>query len=328
MGVNREEAIVVPAYPYEGALFLLLDTQSAKRGDHSYYKALYGQEARTRTGIASSLAALFDRIAVAGADVAFPEGGGRGGFGPDDNYEHAGLGVTLHQPFGEWRDESRGLVPALLANEQIVRLSHRMGIHARWDQEFFLKRMVSQILLANECGGVLLGNHVFRRYYNIVAPILVRELGVREGDNPAWSIDHEDIDFLALQYTISSLDDFAFVRESKDVRSYAKHVRRVLAEAAEAEDTKTRLRELAIAALDSQELSKKVARTSGDLGTLGTLAGLVPVVGTIASVVSIASDATTRANEAIHKRADWTHISSRMKDAIVDGRIRADHKTE
>lgn len=326
MGVTESEAVLVPAYPYEGALFLLLDTQALNRlGDaNGYYGALYGPEAQNRIGIAASLAALFDKVAIAGADAALPD---QRLYQVGETYEHPDLRVSLHQRYGEWSKESSHMLPILQSNPDIQRVWQRLAVVRNpWNQEFFLKRIVSQILLAHEHGGVLLGNRLFRRIYDIAAPVISRALGIQTLESTAWGIGFRDIEFLSLRYAIGSLEDFAAVRESKDVRSYSKSVRQIISEAVKAENVRLKLHALAKEALDSREIAQSVVRVGGDLASGSTVAGLVPVFGTVAGVVSIAADASARLGSKVVQKHDWIHVSSRMKDAVVDSRIRAASK--
>jgi hypothetical protein len=318
----EESGLVVPAYPYEGALFLLLDPQAERRsrsGD-GYYGALYGPESRHRIGIAASLAALFDKVAIAGADADLPAGRK---VLEDDAIEHTDLDVTLYQKFGEWRDESKYLLSILQANDDIECLWHRTGFFAnRWNQDFFLKRLTSQVLLANQYGGVLLGNRVFRRFHDIASPIVARELGLNSALAPAWGLSYRDIDFLSLRYAILSIDDFGSVRKDAMVRIYAKGVRRAIAQAVDTTDVQSKLVSLAMDALGHESIARLVERVSGNVGTTAGVAGLIPGIGTVTGIASIAGDLSTRAAKKVESVSQWIHVSSKMKDAIVDGNIR------
>jgi hypothetical protein len=146
---------IVPAYPYEGALFRLIDDDLASgRSLGPYYQKLYGPQSANLCGRAGAVACLFKEIVFASADVAVPDSGR---YLTGDVYRNTDLDIVMDWSVGESADEYKSIahhlkrIPALCT---LLSKQSALKDEAALDQ--FLYRFVLQIHCAHKNEAILL----------------------------------------------------------------------------------------------------------------------------------------------------------------------------
>lgn len=306
---------VVPAYPYEGALLWLF--QEAFIGadwatGSGYYRALFGDGRRLHKARAGALCALFDEILVAGADAKFP----------DNKYRHPDLGLTMDMDRGEWAPEAAEIAEILRRDRSVFELATRhVDICAdEFGLNFFLKRLVVQTLLADRHDAVLAGNGAFRAVYAAAAPIIVRELGLNQAGRLAtWAVEPQQLSILAIDTAPESFGDFETLRQSAELRSYARGVRRAISGAQSASDIESALAERI---RDSQRWAGIRRHIKGAFKLLGTFsvgAAFVPGFDLVSKAAGTAAEAVGATD--VFAPVEWYDIGSRVTQILRDARI-------
>src|SRR5215469_16432919 len=210
---------IVPAYPYEGALFYLLD---GKYSASPYYPGLYGPEGRLLKSRAAALACLFEEIVLSSADIGLPDVHGH--MQSERVYTHPGLRLSMDWRTGEWSPEyedvarrlrDRGLVDGLLKK-------HGHLFDSDFAVKQFLCRLALQVRVALENEAILLGGQTFREFYDASISVIGKCFGMStsDADGLLLTFKSKDLDILGLDFSPSDLDGFVEIRAESTIRAY------------------------------------------------------------------------------------------------------------
>jgi hypothetical protein len=295
---------VVPAFPYEGALYWLFSGSGTRsyQGSHEYYKSLYGADHDKIVSRASALVCLFDEIVMTPADAALPQ--------------DRGLRVSLGGEYLEWKPEVRSLAEELLRNSPVQALVARApefgDDHTRFH---FVCRTVAQLATAAKNGAVLVGNGFFASVCNEVAKGIGR-IGNTPG-SPVWTLNPDVLEITGLAFDSANMDAFAAVRHNKAITEYAVEFRKAISEAATAADLKSQLLNSMKKALEQENVAHNVSGVFQTVGSAANFAGLIPVIGSVASGVGIAADAAGRGMTKRETGKQWYMIGPKMREVAL-----------
>lgn len=311
-------ATVVPAYPYEGAIYWLISETTVRHGhSHPYYATLYGTEPDKVLPRAGALVSLFDRIELASADHALPD---QHTYFSGDQYYHPDLRLSVSQRYedNEWTDEATRLTEFCL---QTKLLDSTFGQHSffkgnQFHQRHFISRLLQQVRLAIKLNALIVGDTFFHTVYKIISPYIKQFIDDSPGPLPdglILNLDERTLAITGLEFAPASFDAFAAIRTSKDISTYSSEFRNAIGIALSSNDLDKTLLGLMRKALDSQEVTKHVTNAIQTTGSVLNFIGLIPVAGSVASLGCIGADAAGRATESLRRHHNWYLLGSEIK---------------
>ncbi|MFW6854900.1 hypothetical protein ACODYM_26770 [Burkholderia gladioli] len=319
-------ATVVPAYPYEGAIYWLLGEPTVRHGSsHPYYATLYGVAPAKVLRRAGALVALFDRIELASADHALPD---RETYAAGDGYFHPDLRLSVSHKDVEWTDESDSLASFCFQTGVLdsTFAQHPFFQSDRNLQRHFLSRLVLQVRLAIRLNALLIGDSFFQDVYRKVSPYIrqfVEDLSGQLPQGLILDLSERTLAVTGLEFAPASFDAFAAIRSSKEIAAYASSFREAIGKSLSAPDLDSALLQLMKQALDSQEVSRRATSAIQTTGSVLNIVGLVPVVGSIASVGSIGADVAGRIAAARERKHNWYLLGAEMKSVALKQLLRS-----
>ncbi len=215
-----QSSIVVPAYPYEGALYWMFEetrSNPIRQLSLPYYAQLYGQKSSERAFRSQAAAAvcLFDLVMLAGADSFIPNGlaPARVTVAEDDNLA--------------WRDHRKEIIAAI-SNLKIVnkfRKRHATTISDESNFELFADRAILQLGVAEAHGATILGGKIFADFCAVLEESAF-QLGSPISDLPALqlrnAINPEHFDVYGINFSPPDFDAFTSVRADDMTREYGR----------------------------------------------------------------------------------------------------------
>lgn len=297
---------IVPAYPYEGALYWLFSERggTSYTGSHGYYKSLYGLNHSVVLPKASALACLFDNILMTPADAQIPR--------------DSSLRVSFGGEYMEWNDEVEELAKRLLQKQEVHTLvSKNPDFPEEFSQFHFMCRTISQMIIADKTNAILVGNSFFNQIYSEVAKELGQIYTKGSTPNSSWSLDLELLDIVGLDFGTADLDKFAAIRQNNEISGYSSEFRKAISEASSKPDLQKQLILLMKKAMEQEQISKHVAGAFETVGSVANVGGLIPVIGSITTAVGITSDASARTARSIETKKQWYLIGTKMQEVIL-----------
>ncbi|MDP1892170.1 MAG: hypothetical protein Q8K55_14850 [Gemmatimonadaceae bacterium] len=300
---------VIPAYPFEGALFWFLSNGQPHSIHHSYYKLLYGPDPQALASRAAAIVALYPEIRIAGADAGVPD------------YDPT-IRLGMDRSDSEWSPENIAVATAALSEPATRAFLNGHAVLANNDelQRHFLCRTSLQIRLAAKSSATLVGSSFFHRAYTHVAPWIRELLGettTSDAPHSRIAIEQSTLSIVGLEFAPASVDAFAAIRASKEIAAYAEGFRGAIEEAATDEHLETRLLALMAEAMDSSDVAEHASRGFQTAGSLMTAVGFIPLVGNAASVLGAGTDVAGRAAAAIAKRKEWFLLGAKLQDIAI-----------
>ena len=297
---------IVPAYPYEGALYWMFSERggSSYTGSHGYYRSLYGEYHSAVLPKASALACLFEEILMTPADARIPL---------DSSFR-----VSLGGEYMEWNKEVETLSKRLLQKPDVQAL---LDLNSEFDDEFkkhhFLCRTISQMIISDMNGAVLVGNSFFSKIYHEVAIELGHIYTLTSHLTSPWSFDLELLNIVGLDFGTADLDKFATIRQSNDITDYSAEFRKAISEASSSMNLRKELLSLMKRSMDQEQVSNNIAGAFETVGSVANVGGLIPIIGSITTAAGIASDVAGRTARNIETKKQWYLIGPKMRELIL-----------
>lgn len=307
---------VVPAYPYEGAIYWLLGEPTTRHSQsHPYYATLYGLTPEQVLPKAGALAALFENIELASADHGLPE---RTRYSGENGYFHPELRLSISHKEHEWTSEADSLAEFCFKTHLVDHLfrQHKFFSKDRFLQRHFLSRLLLQVRLAIRLNALLVGDAFFHAVYKTVSPFIKQFIDDTPGQLPeglTLELNEKTFAAIGLEFAPASFDSFIAIRASEQIASYAVSYRQALGMAREHQDFESALLDLMRSALDTEAIARHVTGAMQTTGSITNIVGLIPVVGTIASLGSIGADLVGRVAAAKALGQQWYLIGSEMR---------------
>jgi hypothetical protein len=296
---------VIPAFPYEGALYWLFSSYKEPLNEigHPYYQSLFGVDADRIVSRASALACLFEEIIMAPANSELPE--------------DSSLRVSSNRKYGEWDDEQRDIAEALLNRPAIQRLVADKPYFADgYGRLQFLCRTIAQMRMVSDNEAILLGNSFFGQLYNEI----IKQVGGNYFANnreKVWTLGLDTLNVVGLDFGTADMETFVSVRQSREISEYAGEFRQAISQAASSKDLQSELLRLMKKALDYESIARHTTGAFQTIGSAANLGGLIPVIGSITSAVSIGADVAGRSAKKIESKKQWYLIGPKMKEIAV-----------
>jgi hypothetical protein len=322
-------AVVIPAFPYEGAfLWFIADERVRKHSGH-YYEILYGPERNTIATRAAALSCLFPEIVLAPADAQLPD---QDKYQTGRSYRHPDLRLSVpyeSEDYNEWSDLNQEIAKAVAGDPDVETVLAGLP-HLKHDEKrkhHFLCRLILQNRLAKSTGATLIGNAAFHRISALAAQTIVSVTGSgqkpTEAEPKNLGISERLLDVVGLNFSPDNLDVFAAIRESKDITSYATSFRQALVSAAASpSELEARLLQLMRDAMESEDVSKKVSGGFSTAGSVLEVAGLVPVIGTVAGALGMGTDVGKRVADKCAEGKSWYLLGSKMQEVGIRDRLK------
>lgn len=321
MSKKQSIDVVIPAFPYEGALYWFFSERGTQsyQGAHPYYLTLYGPGHELIVPRATALAALFDKIILAPADARLPD---HATYGSSREYEHPDLRISMSWKYNEWEDENKIIADELLKSSRIQKLLTAVHMLASDNgmKKHFLCRTLLQMKIASEKNGILIGNTFFNKVYDEIMKLVGKKLAfgkVLEGSRRPWKLDPDTLSIVGLDFRAKNLESFAAIRHSHEISEYAKEFRSAISTSLSAPDLTQKLLELMKKAMDQERVMTHVAGGFKTVGSVANVAGLVPFVGTIGAAVGISADISQRALENAKSKKQWYLLGSKMSEIAL-----------
>jgi len=318
-------SIVVPAYPYEGAIYWLLGEPTTRHSQsHPYYATLYGPKPEQVLPKAGALVALFQIIELASADHDLPE---RQRYRTGDSYFHPELRLSVSHKDFEWTGEAKSLAEFCFKSRLVDNLFAGVPLFSgnRGLQHHFLSRLVLQVRLAIRLNALLVGDRFFQSVYRAVGPYIKQFVDDTPGPLPeglTLELSERTIAVTGLEFAPASFDAFCAIRASKQISEYATSFRDAISKARTSSDLDSGLLHLMKQALDSEEIARRASAALQATGSVLNVVGLIPVAGTVASIGSIATDIAGRAADAKARKHHWYLLGSEMKSVALTDLLR------
>jgi len=310
---------VVPAYPFEGALFWFLAGGRPHSQSHPYYRVLYGNDPHSLSTKAAAVASLYPEISLAPADASLPD---HGSYLRDGIYYHPDLRIGSNLGDNEWSDENLAVAAAALSSEGAPAfLNSNPALRGGTNlHTHFLARTSLQIRLAAKTKATLIGDSFFRHAYSFVAPWVRELLGEPTTAGQPRSkiaIEERTLDVVGLDFSPADLGAFAAMRASKEIAKYADSFRKAVEDASLHDQLEPRLLGLMAEAMDSGDVAKHVSRGFQTAGSMMTAVGLVPAIAAPASALEAVADVAGRTAAGVAARKDWYLLGAKMKEIAI-----------
>lgn len=308
------DASVIPAFPYEGALYWFFGEVTVRHSrTHPYYRSLYGPDVENTAVRAAALACLFERIVLARADAVLPES--------------SGLRLVVEPSQAEWDEQDGQVARAALQTDAIKSVldGHAFFRGDDWAQRHLITRSVQQMRLAVRTGSTLIGNQFFHDISKFLAPIIRQVLGhdsLGSKPEPPIALDTGVLPVVGLDFAPSSVEAFAAVRESKEVAAYAAGFREALSRAVESGDLREQMLRLMRQAMDHERVAELAVKGFESAGSMLNFAGLVPVLGTVTTIAGIGVDASARLAERTAATNRWYLLGPKLQEVQLKELIR------
>jgi hypothetical protein len=318
-------ASLVPAFPYEGALFWFFgEVNTRYSNDRGYYSSLYGPDPESMAVRAAALACLFEKITMAQADAFLPDSSS---YMVGGKYDHPDLRLVVESSQREWNEQDGEVAQAALRTDAVRSLLDRHPFFRsdEWAQRHLLTRSVQQMRLAVSSGSTLIGDQFFHDVSALLDPIIRQVLGddsLGTSHKPPMRIDSALLPVIGLDFSPSGVDAFATIRQTKEVSAYATAFRQALASAAESSDPRAHMVRLIREAMDHERVAQLAAGGFQTAGSVLNLAGLVPILGSATTIAGIGADASGRLAEWQASKNRWYLLGPKLKEIEFKDLIR------
>lgn len=317
--------IVVPAYPYEGAIYWLLGEPTIRHPRSApYYETLYGPTPESLLPKAGALVSLFDKIELASADHALPDAQS---CTTGEVYFNPALRLSVSHKDLEWSPEIDNFTKFCIDSRLVesVFKGNPLFQDRERSQRVFLFRLVQQVRLAINSGALLIGDNFFEAVYRKVRPYIKQFLDDTPGSLPeglSLQINENTLTATGLAFVPTTYDAFCDIRSSTKISDYAVSFRDAIGKAQSSPDFEANLLGLMKDALDNAEVLQHASTGFKTTGSVLNFVGLIPFAGTIASVAGIGDDIAGRVAEAKQHNYEWYSLGSKMQDVALTGLLK------
>src|SRR5688572_17194212 len=133
---------VVPAYPYEGALYWFLNESTRHSLEHPYYGSLYGANPEIVAARAAALVSLFEDVRIGPADHTLPDWET---YSTGDSYVHPQLRLSVALEDQEWSEEGDALAERVWREQLLGDLfANHQDLRDPLFQRHFIVRILQQ----------------------------------------------------------------------------------------------------------------------------------------------------------------------------------------
>lgn len=311
----------VLSYPYEGGMYYLMskaqDVSRDWRG-HPYYESLYGPTPEAHQVAAANLSALYETIILAPADAYLPDyhtySVGGLYFHPDLR-----LSANMHVPPNE--DDTSAARRLLRINEIRNTLAINWA-HVDNSQfaEFLLVQVIRQIRLALQEDAALLGGKevadlVKQVFFHMRHDLEIPAVELQEPLQVTYPDSHLSI--IGLDWKCTSVDEFAEVRQSKEISQYAKEFRKCLESVQSSDDKERSLLTIMRRAMEQEEVSRKAKEAFETVGDFADILGAIPILGTATNLAGLTAKLATENRERSELHHKWYLLGPKMREVSL-----------
>lgn len=318
--INR----IVLGYPYEGAFYWLMSAEewresllkSPYRGNHPYYKTLYGSRAHEFVDKTCSLCILYDEILLAPADCYMHD---YKKWTQDRCYQNKDMGVISDWDWIKDHTELSGVVRRILEDDAVNTILGSVPARAR---EQIIRGTLVQLSVADTHDAHLLGNRSYLRLCDHVRALLGAPQPTQTDDitrlvNGLRAVFR----MAALRFSLGSVREFVSLRKNATLKQYAKSFRERLPACPDDHSAQLELYRSMAEAINTSEIADQI---NGGLNVSATITGvtsLVPIVGTAAGLLGLGVDASSKAAAKVKDQNSWWLLAPEIAKTLTRARI-------
>jgi hypothetical protein len=314
---------IVLGFPYAGALLWLISAEEhygkgiydKYDGSHPYYKTLFGKRHNAIINETVSLTLLFDKIYLAPSDTYYP---GRDKFYNDQMYHNKDLGLLTNWDWNvrEWDKDIDILLNDPLITSILSKVPKNSRRQVLWD-------VINQISISNTFETAIFAIPSYLKLCQRVNKIrnpTANDLKEISSTAPQQALN-KVFELSSLKFSITKLDEFIFLKQSKGVKEYSSSFRNYVTSLPSGNLDETKMLEAMMNAINNDEISSKI---SGGLSLASTVTGvisLIPFVGTVGGIVGLATDGSSRTATAISNKNKWWLLAPEISKQLSKKRI-------
>ncbi len=316
---------IVLGFPYAGAFLWLLSAEehyhkSIKEsydGTHPYYKTLFGRNHNLIIDETVSLTLLYDEIYLAPVDTYLPD---REKYHISDTPQNQDWGIYFNWHWTENLASAYNQIDVLLTDTIVNNILKKIPPDAKRQ---ILLEALSQIHISNTFDTAIFAIPSYLKLCKRINQLININPSELKTQSSTLQLDALDTVFnlASLKFSINGLEEFAMLKQEKNVRHYAKSFRQYVHELPNGNFDEKVLYTAMLEAINKDNISSKI---SGGLSLTSTTTGLVsliPGVGTLAGAIGLASDASARISKKVSDINKWWLLSSEISSSLTKHRI-------
>lgn len=322
--------VIVPAYPYEGAIYWFFESyhrhggnwRKTFDGSHSYYRTLYGAQHVKYVQSSLAISSLFDNIRLAPADaflinhVDYASGG---------KYNNPELRVQ-----SDWDDDAidrdkRHEIANVLSNDTVISSTFKKIPISALNNIIY--RTLLQLEIAQKYNAVILGGPQFHLLRRLIEGYLICHNTDSYSDkNVEVFVPSENgILLKAISFLPENIDQFALIRQNSNVKRYCKAFASHLRSCLDSKEPEKELKSLMREARSKKEIAQMKIAQFQTKATLFSCSSALPFpLSWVSSVGSLAYDLLSRIESRKLDGYRWYLLGSVIQENIMDGDILKD----
>lgn len=303
---------IVLSHPFSGSLYAFFTEQERgekvpKKIGHSYYQTLYGKSHNEYRDLALTQLLMYEKIFIVPADNIMPEYKNRSS---GEKYENKELGLyTNWDDYRATQNEIDEQIELDLQDEVISKILLKVPAYPK---QQILRDARLEIVLANKLKCPILAGSgrsaIIKRLSELddstTKPTLV-------GAGVIQTTEHY-INIASLTFNPTNYDLLYSYKQDKELRQYAKSLRKIVSNVGESGDPRKELLILMRESMEKNSLSKKVSGFLDTTSILLSVSGFIPVVGPFLSAAALAATAGEKNFERKSRRT-WYEFGPRIK---------------
>lgn len=316
---------IVLGFPYAGAFLWLLNAEkqyekSIKEkydGSHPYYITLFGSNHNKILDETVSLALLFDEIYLAPVDAHFPK---YEEFTDGRMYHNTELGIKMNWEWSIQFHQIDDQIDSLLKDPTISNILAKVPTGARRQ---IVMEAINQISISDAFDASIFAIPSYLNLCNRLNKLLKISEDLKLLNSSASSTAVSTVfNISSLQFSINSLDEFAYLRQQNDLKIYAESFRNQIQELPDGNLNELNLYEAMLKAMNTQSISDKIGGAIGITATLNGIASLFfPAIGLASGIGGLVLDASGRAANKVTDKKKWWLIAPEISKHLTKQRL-------
>lgn len=322
---------IVLGFPYAGAFLWLLSAEehykkSVKEkydGSHPYYITLFGSEHNQIIDETVSLTLLFDEIYIAPVDAHLP--GREKYYTQNDGYLNKDLGIYSNW---EWINEIGNIedqVDTLLKDTKIQAYLNQVDILSK---KQIIREAINQIHVSNKFDTAIFAIPSYLdlcQRINELINLDSNALKIQSSILPQKAINSV-FDIASLRFGINGLEEFAMLKQEKNVRQYAQSFRNYVKVLPSGELDDLSLYKAMLDAINNDSIADKISGGFGFTSTITGIVSLIPGIGTVSGLIGLGADTTSRIAKGQSNKNKWWLLAPEISKQLTKQRIETLYK--
>ncbi len=319
---------VVLGFPYAGALHCLLNSQGRwghlnafgrEAFSHSdlWLRACFGEDPHRHVQETVSMALLFDEIYLTPTgDNLFVAGQEFG-----ELYANRSLGIFAHD---EWYEESSTRIERELRNlhrdAEVQRLLGGTEPNLQW---VTLRHALNQVYVAQKFDAAICASSPYLALCRRLDVLVSQRLSTMKTQNSATPQHALENVFkaMSLQFSVSGVEEFALLREDKNIRAYSREFRKHIATLPDGNTNEEALYRAMLNAMHSDSVGQKIAGGFEMIAQLASLGSFIPVLGFALGLLGLAAEAGAATAKRKSRLSQWWLLAPEIAKRLSKRRV-------